>query len=280
MGLDFRDGALTSSHAAPRLRTGPRPHRRYALLARYRTQRQRRSRTATPALSRLNASPPDPRAWVEDHRTMTGAAVPGSPRQHRREHLLARPAPLDRARMARLPIGVGVPLPIPRPRVGAAAATHPLVAALDRPRLLPRGIVEDVRPSRCPLRAPASEQSRRSLGPPGRGSGARVARRRRRSLTRGLSSTLGLLLRSTGSVEVRLGRRWRAAEPRGDLGDRESLCLPIVPGTRTPPARRRSATRSTTDHPSPPRWLFAEVVAPARHRHAARPATRTFRGST
>src|SRR5450755_1502343 len=41
MGLDLRAGALTSCHAAPRVRTGPRPHRRYGLLARYRTQRQR-----------------------------------------------------------------------------------------------------------------------------------------------------------------------------------------------------------------------------------------------
>ena len=33
-------------------------------------------------------------------------------------------------------------------------------------------------------------------------------------------------------VEVRLDRRWRATEPSGDLGDRESLSLPKMPGQR------------------------------------------------
>jgi hypothetical protein len=44
--------------------------------------------------------------------------------------------------MAGLAVRVGVALAVARLRVGAAAAAHPLVARLDRPRLLPGGVVE------------------------------------------------------------------------------------------------------------------------------------------
>jgi len=71
--------------------------------------------------------------------------VPGA---YRIEHPLPSPPTLDRTRMARLAIGVGVTLAVPRLGVGAAAAAHPLVAALDRPRLLPGRVVE-VRLDRC-----------------------------------------------------------------------------------------------------------------------------------
>jgi hypothetical protein len=77
------------------------------------------------------------------------ACLPGA---HRLEHPLVRPAPLDRTRVTRLAVRVGVALPIPRLRVGAAAAAHPLVAGLDRSRLLPRRVVE-VRLDRGPRAA-------------------------------------------------------------------------------------------------------------------------------
>jgi hypothetical protein len=63
-------------------------------------------------------------------------AVTGMPFAHRLQHALARPASLDRARVARLAVRVGVPLPIPRLPIGTAAAAHALVAGFDRPGLL------------------------------------------------------------------------------------------------------------------------------------------------
>ena len=45
-------------------------------------------------------------------------------------------------------------------------------------------------------------------------------------------------------VEVRLDRRQRATQALGDLGDRQTLELAVVPGNAT--ARRRSVTRAAT----------------------------------
>ncbi len=63
--------------------------------------------------------------------------VASTPLAHGGEHPLARPVALDRAGVAGLAVGVGVALAVARLGVGAAAAAHPLVAGLDRARLLP-----------------------------------------------------------------------------------------------------------------------------------------------
>jgi hypothetical protein len=99
--------------------------------------------------------------------------VPRAPFEHRAENPLTPPTPLDRAGVARLSVGVGLALAVPRLRVGAAAAAHPDVAGLDRPRLLAGRI-----------------------------------------------------------VEVRLDGRRRAAQPVGDLLDRQALELPVMELTR------------------------------------------------
>lgn len=54
----------------------------------------------------------------------------------------ARPAPLDRARVAGLAVRIRVPLSVARLGVRAAAPAHPDVAGLDRSRLLAGRIVE------------------------------------------------------------------------------------------------------------------------------------------
>ena len=64
-----------------------------------------------------------------------------APRVHRGQHALAIPARLDRARMAALAVRVGVALAVAGLGVGAAAAAHPLIAGLDRPRLLAGGVL-------------------------------------------------------------------------------------------------------------------------------------------
>jgi hypothetical protein len=70
-----------------------------------------------------------------------------APGAHRIEHPLASPATLDRAGVAGLAVRVSIALAVAL-CVRTAAAAHPLVAALDRPRLLAGGVVE-VRLDRC-----------------------------------------------------------------------------------------------------------------------------------
>ena len=136
------------------------------------TRRSRRSPRASRLRSVARAPLPhvDARACATSHRT-TAAGRTAPARRASREHALARPARLDRARVARLAVRVRVALAVARLRVRAAAAAHADVAGLDRPRLL----------------------------------AGRV-------------------------VEVRLDRRRRATEAIGDLGDREALSLPKMPG--------------------------------------------------
>jgi hypothetical protein len=94
-------------------------------------------------------------------------AVQRSPRTHRGEHLVARPAPLDRAGMAGLAVRVGVPLAVARLRVGAAAAAHSPVARLDRSGLPPGRVIEVRLDRRWRSAEPPSDlRNRQSLGVP------------------------------------------------------------------------------------------------------------------
>jgi hypothetical protein len=68
-------------------------------------------------------------------------AVSRTPRAHRVDHALACPDARGRPRMAHLAIRVGVALAVARLRIRAAAAAHPPVARLDRPRLLAGRVV-------------------------------------------------------------------------------------------------------------------------------------------
>jgi hypothetical protein len=65
-----------------------------------------------------------------------------SPLDHRREHALAGPVPLDRPGVAGLAVRVRVALAVARLGVGPTTAAHPDVARLDRTRLLPCRVVE------------------------------------------------------------------------------------------------------------------------------------------
>jgi hypothetical protein len=90
--------------------------------------------------------------------------------------------------MAVLAIGIGVALAVARLRVGAAAAAHAYVTRLDRPRLLPRGVVQ-VRLDRRRCTPQGDVRSPRSSEPPDRGTGGRAARHA--TLTRSESSVDG-----------------------------------------------------------------------------------------
>jgi hypothetical protein len=90
-------------------------------------------------LERLSTTPPRVRARPVIGRRQPPVAVP--PIAHRRENALATPAPLGRAGMAGLAVRVGAALAVARLGVSAAAAAHPDVTRLDRPRLLPSGVV-------------------------------------------------------------------------------------------------------------------------------------------
>jgi hypothetical protein len=83
--------------------------------------------------------------------------VPGAPGAHGRGHLVAGPAPGDRARMAVLAVLVGVALPAARLCWRAALPTRALVAGLDRLGLSPRRVVEVAFDSRRRAAEPARD---------------------------------------------------------------------------------------------------------------------------
>src|SRR5437588_11097488 len=128
-------------------------------------------------------------------------AVAFVPLSHCVDHPLAGPLPLDRARTAPLAVPVSVALAVARLGVGAAAAAEADVAGLDRPGLLPGGV-----------------------------------------------------------VEVRLDRGPRPAETFGDLRDRQTLLVPVVPGQSDgTPALEHTVHfgfRSDTDDRNRAAWGF------------------------
>ena len=126
-----------------------------------RTRPQARERLPSPA-ARMRARPVV-RRW------QPAIALP--PLEHRRDHQLPRPPPLDRAGMAALAVRVRVALAVARLGVRAAAPAHPLVAGLDRPRLL-AGRVLEVRLHRRRGATQAIGDLRRSTGPRPRGNAA------------------------------------------------------------------------------------------------------------
>ena len=109
-------------------RRGPAPEHR-------RDYARRRPLARLETAQRLSPSPSCMRARPVVRRRQP--AVPIAPLPHRLQHPLPSPAPLDRAGMAGLAVRVGVALAVARLGVRAAAAAHPDVACLDRPRLLP-----------------------------------------------------------------------------------------------------------------------------------------------